>query len=77
MAVFQLVIGDHHADNADPADGMVRVEPDILSLEAGAVVEGGVDILCCETGPFIVGGGIGEQVAAIVGGGSRDFRAGH
>lgn len=45
VAVFQFIVGDDHADNADPADGVVQVEPDILSLEAGTVVEGGVDVL--------------------------------
>lgn len=58
VAIFQVVVGDDYADNANPADGMVQIEPDILSLEAGAVVEGGVDIPCCEAGPGAVGGGM-------------------
>lgn len=45
VAGFQFIVGDDHANNADPADGVVQVEPEILSLEAGTVVEGGVDVL--------------------------------
>lgn len=78
MAVLQIIVSDDQANNADPANGVVQVKPDVLSLEAGAVVEDGVDVPCGETGPAAVGWRVSEQVAAIVGErGGRDCRAGH
>lgn len=78
MSSLQVIEGDDHTDDADPADGVVQVEPDALALEVGAGVQGGVDVAGGEAGPAAVGGGVREEVPAVVGGGGGcGLGAGH
>lgn len=77
MSSLQVIEGDDHTDDADPADGVVQVEPDAVALEVGAVVQGGVDVAGGEAGPAAVGGGVREEVPAVVGLGGCGLGAGH
>lgn len=58
--LLKVIVGNYNADDSDPADGVVQVEPYILAFEAGPLVERGVDVFCRETGPAAEGWRMGE-----------------